>query len=102
MTDQRRKLLEETKLDLLKRFNRDGIQIENHADQLDNAVDKAERERAARGLNEAKKHIADIDIALAWNSEDCMDCGEPIKPIRLAYVPFAVRCISCQEQKERG
>lgn len=31
----------------------------------------------------------------------CDDCGEPISEQRLLAVPFAVRCLSCQEQAER-
>ena len=31
----------------------------------------------------------------------CRDCGEPIEPKRLQAVPWADRCLSCQEQAER-
>ena len=31
----------------------------------------------------------------------CMDCGRWIRPARLEVQPFAVRCIKCQEEKER-
>lgn len=28
---------------------------------------------------------------------DCDDCGEPIPPLRKAAVPWAIRCIDCEE-----
>lgn len=31
----------------------------------------------------------------------CADCGRWINPARLAVQPFAIRCIRCEEQKER-
>lgn len=34
--------------------------------------------------------------------KDCIDCGEPIGEKRKAVAPYAVRCIDCQWQFERG
>lgn len=31
----------------------------------------------------------------------CSVCGEPISAARLRALPFAVRCVSCEEQRER-
>jgi DnaK suppressor protein len=31
----------------------------------------------------------------------CADCGHPIPAARLRALPFAVRCLSCQERLER-
>jgi DnaK suppressor protein len=31
----------------------------------------------------------------------CEDCGEPIGPRRLRALPFALRCLGCQERVER-
>ena len=31
----------------------------------------------------------------------CMDCGRWIRPARLEVQPFAVRCLKCQEERER-
>jgi len=33
--------------------------------------------------------------------EDCFLCGEPIGEERLKAMPNAVRCIDCQERRER-
>lgn len=32
---------------------------------------------------------------------ECIDCGEPIPQDRLQARPASVRCIDCQERKER-
>ncbi|UCD83113.1 MAG: TraR/DksA C4-type zinc finger protein [Desulfobacterales bacterium] len=31
----------------------------------------------------------------------CRDCGIWIRPARLKVVPYAVRCLSCQEKLEK-
>ena len=32
----------------------------------------------------------------------CVNCGEEIDPRRLALVPYAMHCATCQELEERG
>lgn len=32
----------------------------------------------------------------------CTDCGQAIPPARLQAQPFAVRCVACQERRERA
>ena len=32
----------------------------------------------------------------------CTDCGQAIPPARLLAQPFAVRCVACQERRERA
>ncbi len=32
----------------------------------------------------------------------CRDCGDPIPPARIAAVPDAARCTTCQAVAERG
>ncbi len=32
----------------------------------------------------------------------CAECGEPIPPARLRALPFAVRCLPCQERLENA
>ena len=36
------------------------------------------------------------------NFGTCRECGDPIEPKRLQAVPWAQRCLKCQEQVERG
>lgn len=35
-----------------------------------------------------------------WDGETCVDCGEDIPPQRLA-MGISIRCVDCQELKER-
>ena len=32
----------------------------------------------------------------------CEDCGGPIEPERLQFLPDATRCVGCQARRERG
>ena len=49
--------------------------------------------------------LARIDAALArldaGTYGDCFDCGDEISGKRLHALPFAVRCIACEEKKEQ-
>jgi DnaK suppressor protein len=49
--------------------------------------------------------LARIDAALgrldAGMYGDCFDCGEEISDKRLRALPFAVRCMSCEEKREQ-
>lgn len=60
-------------------------------------------------LAEAQRDIdelASIDAALTALSEGgygfCSDCGQDIPDERLRVQPLALRCIHCQERRERG
>ena len=49
--------------------------------------------------------LARIDAALArldaGTYGDCFDCGDEISGKRLRALPFAVRCIACEEKREQ-
>lgn len=55
---------------------------------------------------EARIRAAEVAIARAVTagagSELCEDCGDPIPVERQRAVPWATRCIFCQENAERG
>lgn len=36
------------------------------------------------------------------NIKECVDCGKPIGDKRKQAVPYAVRCVACQSDFERG
>lgn len=52
-----------------------------------------------------RQMIAQIDIALERVQEGnygrCVRCGGEIEATRLFILPFALRCITCEEQEER-
>jgi len=55
-------------------------------------------ERLARDLKLIDKALADIDAGCYGT---CAECEEPIAPKRLKALPFATRCVGCQEQSEK-
>jgi DnaK suppressor protein len=84
---------------------RDGIAIEKTADALDEVGLAAARELTTRNLERESKTLRDVRAALRRIEEDgygtCLDCEEEISPKRLNAVPWASRCIACQEQDDR-
>ena len=48
-----------------------------------------------RDIEDARDRIREGTIGL------CADCGEDIRFERLQVLPTAIRCISCQEQRDR-
>ena len=85
--------------------NREAAAIETSADALDQIQHAVERElalgtlaRESSGLRETRaalRRIADGSFGI------CMDCEEKINLKRLAAVPWAARCIACQERADR-
>lgn len=69
-------------------------------DPMEFASELEERERAnAIAAHAAKLKPEQVrDAAGNWETEDCIDCGEPIGEARLQM--GKVRCIECQEQLE--
>ncbi len=80
---------------------RDGITIEKSADELDEVQRAAERELAVRNLDREFGLLRDVRLALerirAGHFGVCQDCEGEISPKRLKAVPWAARCIQCQE-----
>jgi len=60
-----------------------------------------ERAQLAALLDQAQRHLADLDHALARLSAGshgrCERCGQPIAPARLAARPAARTCIRCAQ-----
>jgi DnaK suppressor protein len=75
-------------------------------DTLDAAKD-LEEEQLWLAVAERRGEIHDqIDEAVRLLSEGrygrCVDCRMDIPPARLRVLPFAIRCLACQERLERG
>ncbi len=80
------------------------LEIEHHADPIDNLWQFSEREIAAGTLHADTELLRQVEAALArsrvgdWGT--CSSCGEPIAPARLRAVPWASLCRDCQTLAE--
>ena len=84
---------------------RDDIAIEKSADQMDEIQYAAERDLAIRNVDRESSLLRDVTAALhridAGSFGVCVECDSTISPRRLAAVPWAPRCIQCQEAVDR-
>jgi DnaK suppressor protein len=84
---------------------RDGIAIEKSADQMDEIQYASERDLAMRNVDRESSLLRDAKAALQRIHDGsfgtCVECESVISPRRLAAVPWASRCIQCQEVADR-
>ena len=84
---------------------RDGIAIEKSADQMDEIQLATERDLAVRNVDRESGLLRDVQDALrrihGGEFGTCMECESAISPKRLEAVPWAARCIQCQEAADR-
>jgi DnaK suppressor protein len=85
---------------------RDGIAIEKSADQMDEIQYASERDLAIRNVDRESRLLRQVKAALRRIHDGsfgaCVDCESAISPKRLAAVPWAPRCIQCQEAADRN
>jgi len=85
--------------------NRDGIAIEKSADQMDEIQYASERVLAIRNVDRESILLREVKAALRRIRDGsfgtCIDCEWAISPKRLAAVPWAARCIACQEAADQ-
>jgi len=85
--------------------NRDDIAIEKSADQIDEIQYATERDLAMRNMGRDSILLREVKAALQRVGDGsfgaCVQCEEEISPKRLAAVPWAPRCIQCQEAADR-
>jgi DnaK suppressor protein len=85
--------------------NRDGIAIEKSADQMDEIQFATERDLAIGNADRGSTLLRQVKAALRRTCDGsfgiCIDCDTEISPKRLAAVPWAQRCIRCQEISDR-
>jgi len=83
---------------------RDSIAVRTTADPADTTQLTIEREMASRGLSRNASMVRELRAALNRIADGsygtCVDCDESIQPRRLAAVPWAARCLNCQEDTE--
>jgi DnaK suppressor protein len=101
-----RKVLERKEAELAHVLRkREGIAIEKSADQMDEIQYATERDMAIRNVDRDSTLLRDVREALHRIHEGgfgtCLDCESEISPKRLAAVPWAERCIQCQEAADR-
>jgi len=84
---------------------RDGIAIEKSPDQMDEIQYATERDLAIRNVDRESNLLRDVKDALRRIHDGsfgpCVDCESAINLKRLAAVPWAARCIQCQEAADR-
>jgi DnaK suppressor protein len=79
---------------------------EGEHDLIDRIQGMSRREEAVTFLDTLSRTLAAVDAALLAIAEgsygDCAECGEPIASKRLAAIPWASKCIRCQEELDYG
>jgi len=84
---------------------RDGLAIEKSADQMDEIQYASERELAMRNVDRESSLLRQVKAALRRIHDGsfgvCIECELAISPKRLAAVPWASRCIQCQDAADR-
>ena len=85
--------------------NREDIRVENAADVLDNLQLHMDREVVIRKLDSYSALLHEVGAALqrleAGTFGICLECEEDIPARRLHALPWAARCVPCQEKMER-
>jgi len=81
--------------------NRGGIAVEKSAEQMDEIQYASERDVAIRNVDREFTLLRDVKAALRRIHDGsfgtCIECEWAISPRRLAAVPWASRCIECQD-----
>jgi len=83
---------------------REGITIEKSAGQMDEIQYALERDLAIHNVEHDFTLLRDVRAARARIRDGsysiCIQCGEAISPKRLEALPWAARCIGCQEDAD--
>jgi DnaK suppressor protein len=85
---------------------RGGITIEKSADQMDEIQYASERDLAILSVDRDSGLLRQVRAALARIADGefgtCADCESSIGTKRLAALPWAQRCIRCQEAADQS
>ena len=109
MNETYRAILQQKRAELESRLRpsasvRQGLEIEHHADELDNVTARQDREMAQGDIERMTAILVRVKRALARLDEDvygvCSSCEEEIPPARLRAIPWAERCVQCQESAD--
>jgi DnaK suppressor protein len=84
---------------------RDDITIEKSADLMDEIQRASERDLAIRNVDRESNLLRDVRAALRRFREGsfgtCIECDSAISPKRLTALPWASRCIKCQDASDQ-
>jgi len=84
---------------------RDDIAIEKSADQMDEIQYASERYLAIRNVDRESRLLGQVKAAIRRIHDGsfgtCIDCESAISAKRLAAVPWAPRCIQCEDAADR-
>lgn len=84
----------------------DGIAIEKSPDPMDEVQYASERDLAIRNVDRDSNLLREVRAALRRIHDGsfgtCIECEWAISPKRLAAVPWAPRCIQCQDTADRA
>jgi DnaK suppressor protein len=82
----------------------DSIRIHQVADPLDMTQQAAERDIAVQLLNRESELVRRLRSAIERIKDGsyglCLECEDEITPKRLKAIPWAERCIRCQERAD--
>jgi len=103
-----KKAIENRRRELVSEIHSQTRQIviaESEHDPIDQVQSMHLREESAIHLGRRSRILAEVDRSLQAISEGsygiCDDCEEPISLKRLETIPWALRCLGCQELLER-
>ena len=81
-----------------------GLAVETTADPIEDAQSRSLRELAVHVMNADWQLRRAIEAALerieTGEYGECEDCGESINSSRLKAVPWAPKCVACQQETE--
>lgn len=101
-TSRFQEILERKEVELVYLLkSRDGLAIEKSADPMDEIQYATERDLAIRNVDRDSTLLRQVRAARQrvqdGNFGACIECDELIGARRLAAVPWAQRCIQCQD-----
>jgi len=101
-----REVLERKRAELVRILQmRDGIEIEKSADQMDEIQYALERDLAIRNVDRDSKLLRRVNAALRRIQDGsfgaCVECESQIGAKRLAALPWALRCIQCENAADQ-
>lgn len=89
---------------LALRFHRKELQVEQAAEMIENIQNAATREVEFGRLDQESQQLSMVRQAIEavhlGTYGECSDCGQAIHARRLEALPWAIRCVQCQEQFE--